>query len=260
MMRLSVHLDGFVAARAMRGGRDPDPVALALRAESGGADGISVSLASRASAVSTRDLRLLRSVLRGHFNIEASPFGGRLEDLLFLQPDQVTLVPEEALHAAAGPALDLLEDGEAIAPVAARLREVGIRIVAFVAPDPGQVLAASDLGLDGVELDASAYARTVLRPGWTPPDDAEALQEGRFLKGGGHPAHALGQLASAATVATDRGLGVAAGRGLALAALPDLATVPGLEEVHVGHAVFSRALEVGLEPAVRETIALLRQA
>jgi len=259
VMRLSVHLDGLLQLRSGRGGRDPDPVALAMRAESGGADGISVALSSRDSVSTGRDLRMLRALVRGCLNIEVSPFGARLDELAWIQPDQVTLVPEDALSGGMAPALDLTEAASAMAPVAARLRDAGIRVVAFVAADPEQVLAAADAGLDGVELDTAHYARTVLRPGWSPPDEIEALLEGRFLKGGGHPAHALGQLAAAASVATDRGLGVAAGRGLGLAALPALATVPGLEEVHVGHAVLVRALEAGMEPAVREVVRLLRQ-
>ncbi|MEB3203848.1 MAG: pyridoxine 5'-phosphate synthase [Candidatus Sericytochromatia bacterium] len=258
-MRLSVHLDGLMMLRSVRGGRDPDPVALAVRAESGGADGISVALSSRGAASTGRDLRMLRAMVRGCLNIEVSPFGPRLDDLAWVQPDQVTLVPEDALTGAMAPALDLTETASAIAPVAARLLDAGIRVVAFVAADPEQVLAAADAGLDGIELDTAPYARMVLRPGWTPPDEVEALLEGRFLKGGGHPAHALGQLASAASVAADRGLAVAAGRGLGLAALPALASVPGLEEVHVGHAVLVRALETGMESAVREVLGLLRR-
>ncbi|MEB3298118.1 MAG: pyridoxine 5'-phosphate synthase [Candidatus Sericytochromatia bacterium] len=260
MIRLTVHLDVAVAMRSAREDRDPDPVALAIRAESGGADSVSLPLAPQQGSRALRDLRLLRPLLRGALNLELSSRSEPDADIFELLPDQVTLVHAPFSEMQASPPLDLTIEGEVLGPLVARLHAAGMRVVAFVPPDPAQMVEAARLGLDGVELDTSSYAASVVRPGWTVPEDRAALLEGRFVRGGSHPAQLLGQLASAATVASDHGLSVAAGRGLSRAALPALATLPGLEEVHVGHALFVRALEIGLEEAVREVRGLLRSS
>jgi pyridoxine 5-phosphate synthase len=39
-----------------------------------------------------------------------------------------------------------------------------------------------------------------------------------------------------------------------------IAQLPGIEELHIGHAIISRAIYVGLRDAVRDMKALLNQA
>jgi pyridoxine 5-phosphate synthase len=61
----------------------------------------------------------------------------------------------------------------------------------------------------------------------------------------------------AARLATSCGLGINAGHDLDLENLVLFRTLPGLDEVSIGHAIISRAVFVGLEKVVREYLAVV---
>jgi pyridoxine 5-phosphate synthase len=51
-----------------------------------------------------------------------------------------------------------------------------------------------------------------------------------------------------------------AGHALNYSNVQPVARLPGIRELHIGHAIISRAIFVGLREAVREMKALLREA
>jgi pyridoxine 5-phosphate synthase len=51
-----------------------------------------------------------------------------------------------------------------------------------------------------------------------------------------------------------------AGHALNYFNVQPVAALPGVRELHIGHAIVSRAIFVGLREAVREMTALMRQA
>jgi pyridoxine 5-phosphate synthase len=61
-------------------------------------------------------------------------------------------------------------------------------------------------------------------------------------------------LTDAAALAKSLGLRVNAGHGLNLSNTADVARIPDLEELNIGHSIVSRALFVGVEVAVREML------
>jgi pyridoxine 5-phosphate synthase len=67
----------------------------------------------------------------------------------------------------------------------------------------------------------------------------------------------LEKLQRAARLAHQLGLRVNAGHGLNYVNLPVLHQVPHLEELNIGHSIISRAVTVGLGPAVTEMLALV---
>jgi pyridoxine 5-phosphate synthase len=68
----------------------------------------------------------------------------------------------------------------------------------------------------------------------------------------------LQRLISGAKQAHALGLKVNAGHGLNYANLPMLHPVPHLVELNIGHSIVSRAVMVGLEKAVQEMLALMK--
>ena len=50
------------------------------------------------------------------------------------------------------------------------------------------------------------------------------------------------------------GLRVYAGHGLTTANVGPVASIPGIEELNIGHSIISRAVIVGMEQAVREML------
>ena len=66
------------------------------------------------------------------------------------------------------------------------------------------------------------------------------------------------RLISGAKQAHALGLKVNAGHGLNLKNLPLLFRVPHLVELNIGHSIVSRAVFVGMETAVKEMLALMK--
>jgi pyridoxine 5-phosphate synthase len=64
----------------------------------------------------------------------------------------------------------------------------------------------------------------------------------------------------AATRGAGLGLAVYAGHGLSAWNVGPIAAVPEIEELNIGHALVSRAVLVGLDAAVRELLAAMRDA
>ena len=68
----------------------------------------------------------------------------------------------------------------------------------------------------------------------------------------------LEKVTSAARAARKMGVTVLAGHGLTYRNIDAIAMIGDIEELNIGHSIISRASLVGLEAAVREMIALMR--
>jgi pyridoxine 5-phosphate synthase len=107
-----------------------------------------------------------------------------------------------------------------------------VRVSLFMDPVPAAMAAAKAIGADRVELYTESYARA-----WGTPQQAAVLA----------------QFAEAARAAQDAGLGLNAGHDLNRSNLADfLRAVPGVQEVSIGHALISDAMELGYAAAVRD--------
>jgi pyridoxine 5-phosphate synthase len=117
-----------------------------------------------------------------------------------------------------------------------RLKRYGVRVSLFADCVPSEIPAFSSTGADRVELYTGPFAWA-----WgTPQQDAATA--------------ALWESAAAARAA---GLGVNAGHDLDRHNLAGIAGMPGLDEVSIGHAQISRALQIGTPGAVRELLEAL---
>jgi pyridoxine 5-phosphate synthase len=105
-----------------------------------------------------------------------------------------------------------------------------------VDPEEAQLRAAAESGAEFVELHTGAYAN--------------AFAEARAVE--------LEKLRRGAVVALALGLRVNAGHGLNYVNTQAVLSLPGLEELNIGHSIVSRAVAVGMEQAVREMCAVIR--
>lgn len=241
MVRLSVNVNKVATLRNSRGGRVPsvtDAVRVVLAA---GAPGITVHPRADARHITPTDVREVRALLsregRGaELNIEGDPRPDLLALVHEVRPEQCTLVPvlPGEITSQAGWPADTPR-GE-LARIVSDLKAAGIRVSLFVDPEPVAIRWAADLGADRVELYTEPFARAFERG----PRDAEA---------------SFAQYAAAAEVARSLGVGLNAGHDLDLQNLRLFRTLPGLDEVSIGHALVSHALYVGLHQAVRDYLA-----
>jgi pyridoxine 5-phosphate synthase len=147
-----------------------------------------------------------------------------------IRPAQCTLVPDGDNQLTSDHGFDLKRDGETVAPLVEELKGLGIRTSLFMDPEPEQIRLAAQVGADRIELYTESYAR--------------AFANGENLDS------VLGQFIAAAETAAESGLGLNAGHDLDLHNLPRFATVPGLLEVSIGHALTVDAIRMGLANAV----------
>ena len=236
MIRLGVNIDHVATLRQARMAHEPDPVAAAAAATRAGADGITVHLRSDRRHIQDRDIELLRQTVRTHLNLEMAATEEMLRIALRVRPDAVCLVPEKPDEVTTQGGLDLVKVGARMAPVARKLAAAGIQVTFFVEAEPAQVKQAKKLGGQAVEINTDAYAR--------------AKGKGIRIE--------LSKIAATAKLASSLGLEVHAGHGLDYHNAGDVAALPEIVELNIGHAIIARAVLDGLDRAVRDMKALLK--
>jgi pyridoxine 5-phosphate synthase len=241
-MRLYVNIDHVATLRQARRTDEPDPVRAAMLVELAGADGITVHLREDRRHIQDRDVRVLAETVRTVLNLELAAAGEILELACELAPYQATLVPEKREEITTEGGLDL--EGKAgrrvLKAAIGVLRAAGTRTALFIDPSEEAVRVAADLGADAVELHTGEYANAPRGPG------GSEVQ--------------LGRLAAAAELARELELDVHAGHGLTYENVTPVAGLEDLEELNIGHSIMSRAVLIGMQPAVREMIDLIRRA
>ena len=151
------------------------------------------------------------------------------------KPDQVTLVPESREEITTEGGLDIASAPQKYAPAIEQLKETGAVVALFLDPDPKQIDAAIELGVDAVELHTGAYG----------------------LADGAAREQCLAELAIAGREIRQGGLLLHAGHGLNYQNVKPVAALEGMRELNIGHSIVSRAIFTGLERAVREMKQLL---
>jgi pyridoxine 5-phosphate synthase len=244
MLKLGVNIDHVATLREARyrgvAGGEPDPVQAALECEAAGAHGITAHLREDRRHIQDRDVWQLRECIGTRLNLEMSNTPAILAIALELKPDIVCVVPERRLEVTTEGGLDVAGQCAALRGTCRRLREAGIEVSLFIAPDPEQVEAAAVVGSEFVELHTGAFALGFAHMG-------ERERE-------------LGRLRAAAEQAHRLGLRVNAGHGLNYQNLPSILRLPHLVELNIGHSIISRAVRTGLTRAVQDMLSLMNPA
>lgn len=235
MTRLSVNINKVATLRNARGENVPDVEKFAADCESFGAQGITVHPRPDERHITRHDALALREIVKTEYNIEGYPSESFLELVEYIRPEQCTLVPDAPGVLTSSEGWNVEENYSFLSSVVGRLKQAGIRVSIFVAPEPKQIKAAAALGADRVELYTKPYA------------DAFSTD----------PEGAVAPFVEAARVAGECGIGVNAGHDLNKENLAFFhSRVTPLDEVSIGHAIISDALYLG----IRETIRIYLEA
>ena len=239
MPHLAVNVDHVATLRQARGVAEPDPVLAASLCELAGARGIVVHLREDRRHIQDRDVRLLRQTVKTKLNLEMAAAKEMIALAVELKPDLVTLVPEKRQELTTEGGLDVVGHQKKIASAVAKLRKVGIQVSLFIDPEAEQIQAAAEIDASHVELHTGRYC------------DAASFEEKdrEFVL-----------LRNAAELAAASNLLVNAGHGLDYRNSSRIAAIPEIDELSIGHAIVSRAVLVGMDQAVREMLAVIREA
>lgn len=231
-IKLGVNIDHVATLRQARGTRYPDPVEAAHLCIEAGADGITAHLREDRRHIQDADILALRRTLSAPLNLEMANAPGIVRLALKIRPADVCLVPERRRELTTEGGLDVTGQFRKIGASAGRLKESGINVSLFIAPDPCQIQAAADLGVPFVELHTGAYCDA--------SGKARRTELARLIRG--------------ANLAHQLGLRVNAGHGINLANLEGILTMPWLDTLNIGHSLVARAVFAGLREAVREML------
>ena len=228
-LRLGVNIDHVATIRNARGGTHPDPVRAAILAVQAGADGITAHLREDRRHITDDDIIRLTAEIDRPLNLEMAATAEMQVIALRHKPHACCLVPERREERTTEGGLDLVGGFVHLQPYVACLRDAGIRVSLFIAPDAAQVETAARLGAPVVEFHTGPYCHAV-GMAWT--DE-------------------LARLARATGLAHQLGLECHAGHGLDYETVVDVAALPELAELNIGHFLIGEAIFCGLEDAIR---------
>lgn len=236
-IRLGVNVDHVATLREARKGLTPDPVLAAKACAKGGADSIVCHLREDRRHIQERDVRRLLEEVPLPLNLEMSPAKEIVAIAMRLSPSKVTLVPERRKELTTEGGLDILARQKILKHLIEDFEKKRIRVSLFIDPDLRQLEASLKIGARHIELHTGCYANA-----------GTLFQKRRERK-------RLGRVSKEARV---MGFEVAAGHGLHYGNVREVARIPEIEELNIGHAIVSHAVFVGLEEAVRQMKRLMR--
>ena len=228
-LRLGVNIDHVATIRNARGGAHPDPVRAAEIVAAVGGDGITAHLREDRRHIRDEDIARIQAATNLPLNLEMAATEEMLAIALHHRPHAACIVPERREERTTEGGLDAAGQHNRLAPIVARLKDAGIRVSLFIAPEPRQIEAAIRLGAPVVELHTGEYAH------------AEGEQVAVELK----------RLADMAALAARNGIEPHAGHGLTYDNVQPVAAIPQIAELNIGHYLIGEAVFVGLETAVR---------
>jgi pyridoxine 5-phosphate synthase len=142
--------------------------------------------------------------------------------------------------------LDVAGQRDRMREVIARLADAGIVTSVFIDAELDQVEASAQVGARVCEIHTGPYAHAF-------------HNGGRDAQGRGVQAE-LDRIARAGAAVRAAGMRFNAGHALNYVNVQPVAALEGVRELHIGHAIVSRAVFVGMREAVREMKRLMREA
>ena len=232
-LRLGVNVDHVATIRNARGGRHPDPVRAARVAIAAGCDGITAHLREDRRHISDDDIARLKAEISRPLNFEMAATQEMVGIALKTRPHAVCLVPEKRTERTTEGGLDVVGQHNQLAPVVRELKHAGIKVSLFIGAAPAQIEMAAELGAPVIEIHTGSWCN--------------ALSEGRRE----NAAAEWQIIRDGALLAASVGLEVHAGHGLDYATAEEIAALPQVVELNIGHFLVGEAVFKGLAETVR---------
>ncbi len=241
-LRLGVNIDHVATIRNARGGFHPDPLRAAMMAADAGADGITAHLREDRRHISDMDIARLRKEIALPLNFEMAATDEMLDIALTHVPNACCIVPEKREEVTTEGGLDVTSGRNYLKRFVQDLAGAGVRVSLFTDPDKEQLEAAAELGADIVELHAGAFCEA--------HDQSDLDLREKELE----------RIREAAVFGDKLGLEVHVGHGLAYDTVKDVAVLPEVHELNIGHFLVGEAIFLGLVPAIQQMRQLMNEA
>jgi len=230
-LRLGVNIDHIATVRNARGGSHPDPVSAALLAQSAGADGITAHLREDRRHIRDADIYALKQAIALPLNFEMAATDEMVTITCDVRPHAACIAPEKREELTTEGGLAVARQKDRLSEQIDKLKAAGIRVSLFVDAESEDLSAAAEIGADIVELHTGRYCDL--------PAGAEREAE-------------YDRIISAARFASTCGLEVHAGHGLSFETAGQVARIPEIVELNIGHFLMGAALFTGLSDAIAQ--------
>jgi pyridoxine 5-phosphate synthase len=235
----SANLNAIALLRNRRDNGFPNVLDCARRVLEAGAAGITVHPRPDERHTRTADVAPLMALTQEYagreFNIEGNPHHNLMQIVTSTRPHQATFVPDSEHTATSNRGFAPGTEMDAVAPLIAQLKGLGVRVSIFVDADIAAVEAVAAAGADRIELYTEPYAHAYAA-------GTAKAELARFTK--------------AAERARACKLGVNAGHDLNLINLPAFLQAVRPDEVSIGHAFVADAIVLGIDAATRAYVQL----
>jgi pyridoxine 5-phosphate synthase len=246
VIELGVNIDHVATVRQARLTYEPDPVWAAVEAHLGGADGITVHLREDRRHIQDKDVARLRELTHIKLNLEMAATAEMVAIARRIKPEMAMLVPEGRHEVTTEGGLSIALNEKELKKTVGQLADAGIVVSVFIDADVRQVEAAKRIGVSVCEIHTGPYAHAFHARGRDAESPAVISQLKKIGKAG-EKIRALGMRFNA-------------GHALNYFNVEPVARLPGVRELHIGHAIVSRAVFVGMREAVREMKRLITDA
>jgi len=227
---LGINIDHVATLREARGTSYPDPVHAALQAELAGANSITMHLREDRRHIQDADVYRMKQAIQTKLNLEMAVTDEMIAIAADVKPEDCCLVPEKREELTTEGGLDVVSQEDRITQACTQLAEAGVRVSLFIDADKDQIDASKRCGAPVIEIHTGHYAD---------------LEEGQAKS------DELTRISVMATYADSIGLQVNAGHGLTIHNVSDIAQIPEVVELNIGHAIIADAVFLGLSEAVK---------
>lgn len=243
MPQISVNIDHVATLRQARYRQskeygEPCVVRAAHEAELGGADGITVHLREDRRHMTDAEVERLRASVRVKFNLEMAATDEMVAIASRVKPHTAMLVPEGRDEVTTEGGLDVAANRSRLKDVVSKLKSAGCLVSAFIDADKRQVEAAQRCEFNICEVHTGPYAARFFESGGDFLDQKLRAE--------------LEKIAVVGAEILSAGMRFNAGHALNYRNVGPVAGMNGLAELHIGHAIVSRSVYIGLREAVRE--------
>ncbi|NCX73116.1 MAG: pyridoxine 5'-phosphate synthase, partial [Betaproteobacteria bacterium] len=195
--------------------------------------------------IQDQDVRRLVELTHIKLNLEMAATDEMVDIACMIKPQMAMLVPEGRHEITTEGGLNVIAQEQRLREVIAKLADAGIMSSVFIDAELAQVEAASRIGARVCEIHTGPYAEAFF-------DGGRDAQSPPVLE-------ALAKIATAGDAIRALGMRFNAGHALNYVNVQPIAALPGVRELHIGHAIVSRAIFVGMRDAVREMKRLIRE-
>lgn len=234
--KLIVAVDQVGVLRATRGGNEPDPIHFALQAELAGARGIRAHLRIDRAYLTEQDMDQLNRSSKTSFFLQISPHQDVVHLINTIRPANAILCAERRDDRIGEIGMDAALLANELAGIIKNVDTRQTQVFLFVEPDLDQIKTAARLGVHGLLLNVRELML----------DPIELARQKKFTN-----------VKEAVRLGFKYGMEMHLGGGISAARIEELAELPGVSGLHVGHQLVARSLQLGVTESVKTYLGLI---